>query len=586
IDPAYPVERIEFMLADTAAPFIVTKSGYLQSSEAEKILLDADWEIIAQNPTENPPPVADSENLAYVIYTSGSTGKPKGAMLTQANLAHYVQALQQEFCLTPDDRYLHLASIAFSSSRRHLLFPLAHGASVVIADEEQRMDPLPLFRLVKQESVTVFDAVPSFQRYCMNALLELETERRKELLNKNLRLIVSASEPLLSDIPATWMFEFKHPAQHIHMIGQTETSGIISLNHVTEEDVIGEVRAVSVGRPISNTKIYLLDENQQPVASGEAGEIYVCGDGLGRGYLNRPELNEQKFIELSIEDDSGSKNIQRVCRTGDYARLLPDGRLECLGRQDFQIKIRGNRVELGEIEASLISNPNVRECSVIGREDQPGQIRLVAYIVARQKSDSLIEELRALTREKLPDYMQPAAFVMIDSLPLTPNGKIDRKSLPVPDESAFAVEKDYAAPRNQTEKLIAEIFAEVLGFSRVGINDNFFEFGGHSLLASRIIARLRKTFKVEIPLRAIFEAPTVAEVAKKTELYQRQTEFASTNDLTKIERPEVIPLSFAQQRLWFLAQMETESSTYNMSEVFRLSGKLEIEELKFAARKV
>jgi amino acid adenylation domain-containing protein len=584
VDPAYPADRIEFMLADTAAPFIVTKSDYLHLSATEKILLDTDREIIARNSTENLPQTAQPDNLAYVIYTSGSTGKPKGAMLTRANLAHYVAALQKEFALTPDDKYLHLASIGFSSSRRHLLLPLAHGASVIIADEEQRLDPLPLFRLIKEQSVTVFDAVPSFQRHCLNALLELEIEERDELLNNNLRLIVSASEPLLSDIPAKWMFEFKHPAQFINMFGQTETSGIVSLNRVSEKDVTGAVKAVPVGRPIANTEIYLLDENQKPTAAGETGEIYVCGGGLGRGYLNRPELNEQKFIELSLEDDFGSKSIRRVCRTGDYARLLPDGRLECPGRRDFQIKIRGNRVETGEIEALLMSNPNVRECCVTGREDQ-GQIRLHAYIAARGKSDFLIEDLRILVKEKLPDYMQPAAFVVIDSLPLTPNGKVDRRNLPAPDESAFAVEKDYAAPRNQTEKIIADVFAEVLGLSRVGIGDNFFDLGGHSLSASRAIARLRTAFKSEIPLRSIFEAPTAAELAKKTEFY-RQREVASNDDLTQIARPETIPLSFAQQRLWFLAQMEADSSTYNMCEIFRLNGKLDIEALRFAARKI
>ncbi|MBA2736797.1 MAG: amino acid adenylation domain-containing protein [Pyrinomonadaceae bacterium] len=583
IDPAYPAERIEFMLADTSAPFIVTQSFHLQSSVSEKILLDTDWEIIAQHPTHNPTAAAKPENLAYVIYTSGSTGKPKGAMLTHANLSHYVQALQQEFSLTPEDRYLHLASIAFSSSRRHLLFPLAHGASVVIADEEQRMDPLPLFKLIKEQAATVFDAVPSFQRYCMNALLDLEPVRRKELLNNNLRLIVSASEPLLSDIPATWMLEFKHPAQHIHMIGQTETSGIISINRITEEDVAGQVRAVSVGRPIANTEIYLLDENRQPVAPGEAGEMFVCGSGLGRGYLNRLELNAQKFIELSVKDKSDSEIIsQRVCRTGDYARVMPDGRLECLGRQDFQVKVRGYRVELGEIEALFISHPDVRECSVIGREDQPGQIRLAAYLVPRRKSLLLVEELRKLAKEKLPDYMQPAAFVVMDSLPLTPNGKIDRQNLPLPDKSAFVSEKTYLAPRNRIEQTIIEIWAEVLGFDQIGINDDFFALGGHSLLASQMISRVRTVFNIEIPMRAVFEAPTVAELAEKTALYMQQTDIAAVDVLTRVERPAVIPLSFSQQSLWFLAQMEPDSSTYNMSDVVRLKGKLEVKALNLA----
>ncbi len=581
IDPAYPADRIEFMLADTTAPFIVTKSNLLPSASAEKVLLDADWEKISQNPTDNPPTIAEPENLAYVIYTSGSTGKPKGAMLTQANLKHYVEALQAEFCLTADDRYLHLASIAFSSARRHLLFPLAHGASVVIADEELRMDALPLFKLIKKQAVTVFDAVPSFQRFCLNALLELETAERNELLNNNLRLIVSASEPLLSDIPAVWMNEFWHPAEHLHMIGQTETSGIISLNRIGKADVAGAVKAVPVGNPIANTKIYLLDENQQPVADGEAGEIYVHGNGLGRGYLNLPELTAQKIVEITLADGT----TQKVCRTGDFARILPDGRMECLGRQDFQIKIRGNRVELGEIEALLISHPNVKECSVIGREDVPGQIRLAAYLVPRNDSESLIDELRTLTKNELPDYMQPSAFVILDALPLTPNGKIDRKNLPRPDESAFAAEKDYIAPNNQTEAKIAEIYAEVLGLNQVGTTANFFDLGGHSLLATQAVARVRKAFKIEIPISSIFENPTVAELAEKVGFYQ-PTEKNPADELGKIEKPVNLPLSFAQQRLWFLAQMEGDSAAYNMSETVRLEGDLDAGLLHSALKKI
>ncbi|MGI8494257.1 MAG: amino acid adenylation domain-containing protein, partial [Pyrinomonadaceae bacterium] len=584
VDPAYPSERIEFMLADTSADFIVTQSRFLQSTAAKKVLLDMDWETISQQPNENPTLTATDENLAYVIYTSGSTGKPKGAMLTHANLYHYVDALQKEFQLTSDDKYLHLASIAFSSSRRHLLFPLAHGASVVVADEEQRMDAPALFKLIKENAVTVFDAVPSFQRHCLNALLEMETAQRTDLLDNNLRLIVSASEPLLSDIPATWMFEFKHPARHVHMIGQTETSGIISINRITKDDAAGAIRPVPVGHPIADTEIRLLNENLQPVAPDEAGEIYVCGDGLGRGYLNRPELNKQKFIELKTGDDSAPK---RFCRTGDYARLLPDGRLECLGRQDFQVKIRGNRVELGEIEALLISHTDVLGCSVIGREDdEPGQIRLVAYIVARQKSSRVINDLRSSAKQKLPDYMQPSAFVLLDALPLTPNGKIDRKNLPPPDESAFTADETYIAPRNPAEQIITGIWAGILGFSRIGVNDNFFDLGGHSLLASRAISCLRIAFNAELPLRLMFEAPTVAGFAEKIALYSELANADSINKIISSERLEAIPLSFAQQRLWFLEQMESGSAAYNMSETLRLTGNIDADALRFALENI
>lgn len=585
IDPAYPADRIEFMLADTAADLLVTQSGISFATDAKKVLLDAEWEEIAGQSIENPVQKVNAENLAYVIYTSGSTGKPKGAMMTHANLYHYVCALQQEFKLTADDKYLHLASIAFSSSRRHLLFPLAHGASVVIADEDTRMDALPLFNLIKKKNVTIFDAVPSFQRHCLNALTEIEKMERDELLSNDLRLIVSASEPLLSDIPAAWMFEFKHPARHVHMIGQTETSGIISINRITEQDARSAIRPVPVGHPIADTEILLLDENLQPVVAGEAGEIFVSGNGLGRGYLNRPELNEHKFVELKLENGDAPK---RFCRTGDFAKMMPDGRLECLGRQDFQVKIRGFRVELGELEALILGHADVLSCAVIGREDASGQINLIAYIVSRSKSSAVTNELRALVKTKLPDYMQIAAFIEMDALPLTPNGKTDRKGLaqlpPPTIEKTGDENKIFVAPRNSTEQIIAGIWAGILGHNHIGVDDDFFDLGGHSLSASRVIACLRTAFNADIPLRAIFEAPTIARLAARISLCLNQTN--ARDQIVSGEHTQAIPLSFSQQRLWFLSQLESDSSTYNMSQIIRLEGAPNEFALRCALKKV
>jgi amino acid adenylation domain-containing protein len=581
IDPAYPTERIAFMLADTAAPIIVTQAplhAQLPKTNAHVVRLDDDWIEIAAHSSDNLNINCDSENLSYVIYTSGSTGKPKGTMLTQTNLSHYVLALQAEIQLTPADRYLHLASTAFSSSRRHLLFPLAHGATVVIADEEQRLDPVPLFRLIKQRGVTVFDAVPSFQRHCTNALLELAPAQRHDLIENQLRLILSASEPLLSDIPATWKRAFNHPAEHIHMLGQTETSGIVALHRITEDDFAGQVKVVPVGHPIANTQIFLLDENQAPVRPGEAGEIYISGAGVGRGYLKRPELTAEKFIQFAVRrspfavkgavnSEPQTANPLHLCRTGDFARLLPNGTLECLGRQDSQVKIRGQRVELGEIEAWLMHHANVRECVVIAHEG-----RLVAYLVLRDKQSLAFDELRERALRELPDYMQPAAFVRLEALPLTPNGKVDRKALPAPTETAFASAENYIAPRNQTEETLAAIWADVLGINRIGIHDHFFALGGHSLLASQIIARVRAAFQIEIPIRTIFAAPTIAGLAEQIASYQPSAMLMPP--LTKAAARDVWPLSFAQQRLWFLEQWEPGTATYNLSKVVRLTGEL------------
>jgi amino acid adenylation domain-containing protein len=468
------------------------------------------------------------------------------------------------------------------------MLPLSQGATVVIATQDERLDPLALFRLMKRHGVTVFDAVPSFQRHCTNTLLDLQPELRAELLENRVRLILSASEPLLSDVPQIWRQQFRHPAHHVHMFGQTETSGIVALHHLTDEDC-AQIKVVPVGRPLARTQIYLLDENQQPVPDGEPGEICVSSAGLARGYLNRPELTAQKFIEWAVKDAPGHQplttNHSRLCRTGDFARRLPDGKLECLGRQDSQLKLRGFRIEPGEIEAVLAQHPDVRECVVAARQDQHGQPRLVAWVVPRRGS-SVVSELRQMAQEQLPDYLRPAAFVPLAALPLTPNGKVDRRALPEPDESAFVTEQPYAAPRTETERLVAEIWAAVLGLRRVGIHDHFFELGGHSLLAGRVINRIRKTFQSEIPLRALFEAPTVAEFAARLEQALQDASAPQAPPLRRADRPAELPLSFAQQRLWFLAQLEPGTATYNLRRVVRISGQLNVEALRRAVQAI
>ncbi len=594
IDPAYPTDRIAFMLADTAAPIVVTESRLLPqflNADSQFVSLDTDWSEISKHSAENLQAQLNAENLSYLIYTSGSTGKPKGTMLTQRNLTHYVTALQNELQLTPQDCYLHLASIGFSSSRRHLLFPLAHGATVVIADEEQRMDPLPLFALIKKYHVTVFDAVPSFQRHCTNALLELAETQREELLANDLRLILSASEPLLSDIPSTWINEFKHPATHVHMMGQTETSGIVAMHRIKSSELSGEIKVIPIGRPIANTQIFLLDENQQPVPKGEAGEIYVCGAGVGRGYLHGKQFQISNFEFRGIDTHHSSLITHySSVPTGDYARWLPNGELECLGRQDFQVKIRGFRVELGEIEAFLMRHPSVRECSVIACEDVPGRKQLVAYIVTRnpkpETQKAVFQELRELIVRELPDYMVPAAFVKIDGLPLTPNGKIDRKALPAPDANSLQIQDSYLAPKTPIEEIIAAIWAKVLGRERVGRRDNFFAIGGHSLLAGQVISRLRTDFKIQLPLSTIFNSPTVADLAEAITQFQKSNSKVFVPALLRTNKQVGIPLSFSQQRLWFLDQLEPATATYNLSKIIRLKGKLEVSALQQALQAV
>ncbi|MDX6306043.1 MAG: hypothetical protein QOI77_3012, partial [Blastocatellia bacterium] len=343
LDPDYPEERLAFMLNDARPSLVITKADLASRlpQNQKRILLDTGWPTIIENADANLSETPGPNDLAYVIYTSGSTGEPKGVMIEHGNLANYLLALNHELGIARDDIYLHTAAIAFSSARRQLMLPLSQGASVVIATSDQRKDPLALFEMIRDRGVTVMDAVPSFWRSCTSTLEGLNEETRRELLDNRLRLLLSASEPLLSDIPRTWMSQFGHPAHHVHMFGQTETAGIVSLYHVPSV-IDNELGVVPIGRPIANSEIYILDADRRPCPADVAGELYIGGAGVGRGYLNRPELTAEKFIPHPFAQHAGA----RLYRTGDWARYRSDGQIEFVGRRDQQVKLRGFRIEL------------------------------------------------------------------------------------------------------------------------------------------------------------------------------------------------------------------------------------------------
>ena len=516
LDPGYPQERLAFMLADAQVQVLLTQQGLvagLPEHRAQMFCLDADWPLIEQQETDQAQLQLSPQNLAYVMYTSGSTGEPRGTMITQANVGHYVRALQARLGIAADDRYLHTASVAFSSSVRQLMLPLTHGATVVMATTDQLRDPLALGQAIKRHEVTVLDMMPSYWRNLTNALRRLTPEARRALLDNGLRLLLSASEPLASDVPGIWATEFQHPAYLLNMFGQTETTGIVAVYPIPSQGDTGPI--VPIGRPIVDTQVYLLDPHLQPVPIGVPGELCVGGRGLGRGYLHRPELTAQKFLPQPFSAEPGAW----LYRTGDLARYLPDGTIAFLGRLDHQVKIRGGRIEPGEIEAVLSQHPAVAAAVVVGREATPGSDQhLVAYVVPKAEAGRgcellSVSALRDFLQQKLPAYMVPAAFVPLAALPLTPNGKIDRQALPAPTPAQPALEKAFVPPRTPVEAEVARIWAEVLGRDRVGVHDNFFELGGHSLLAAQVIYRLRETFLVDLPLPSLFEAPTVAGVA-------------------------------------------------------------------------
>jgi amino acid adenylation domain-containing protein len=583
LDPDYPRERLAFMLSDAQPALVLTKAklaAYLSEAHSRLVLLDQDWPVISQNSTANLSDGPSANDLAYVIYTSGSTGKPKGVMITHGNLANYLCALNHELQIGASDRYLHTASMAFSSSRRQLMLPLSQGAMVVLATSDQRKDPTALLEMVKQSGITVMDAVPSFWRNCTAILSGLSTADRERLLDNQLRLMLSASEPLLSDIPHTWSAKFGHRARHVHMFGQTETAGIVSLYRVPENPS-GEVYVVPIGGPIANTEIFVLDEELRACPVGVAGELYVGGAGVGRGYLNLPILTAEKFVPHPFNEESGA----RLYRTGDWARLNADYQIEFTGRQDQQVKLRGFRIELGEVETALAKHPAIRESAVVVRGERDGEKRLVAYFVADGPAPT-VSELRSFLASQLPDFVVPSALHQLPALPLSANGKVNRLALPDLAPARPNLSADYIAPRNEIEMRLAAIWSEVLHVEQIGVEDNFFELGGHSLLAAQVIARVRREFQREISLRLMFECPNVARLAHAVQNADPNDQRLSVPSITAFERNGAAPLSFNQQQFWLLDQVAPNRSAYNVRSAIRINGALDVQKLQRALETV
>jgi amino acid adenylation domain-containing protein len=506
LDPGYPAERLAFILADSATPLLLTREalrGVLPAREGVEVvsLEGAAEEIAAENP-ENPESGAGPESLAYVIYTSGSTGQPKGALIEHRNVARLFSATDEWFGFGPDDVWTLFHSYAFDFSVWELWGALLYGGRVVVVPHLVSRDPGAFHALLQREGVTVLSQTPSAFRQ----LIRVDGERGGDLA---LRVVVFGGEALEPASLREWVERRGAGTPRlVNMYGITETTVHVTYRVITREDVFAGSGS-PIGQAIPDLRLYVLDPTRRPVPVGVPGELYVGGAGVARGYLNRPELTAERFV-----DDPFAPG--RLYRTGDRVRWTADGGLEYLGRLDEQVKIRGFRIELGEIEARLAEHPEVREAVVLAREDVPGDRRLVAYVVGAVEADAL----RAHVRQSLPEYMVPSAFVVVDRLPLTAHGKVDRRALPAPDLAGE--EERYVAPRTPVEETLAGIWAETLRLERVGVEDGFFDLGGHSLLATRVLSRVREEFGVELPLRALFEGPTVAEMAGRVEAAQEE----------------------------------------------------------------
>ena len=564
LDPEYPVERLSSMLRDAQPACVLTRieiAERLPESVTQLLFDHAETAgALAQSPESNPSDAERTEPLtphssAYVIYTSGSTGTPKGVVGLHSGAINRLGWFAERYPCPPGKAVLAKSSLSFIDGSTELLGPLLHGICVVLSDNSAAKNPEDLTALIERHAISRITVVPSL----LATLLVGSGDARRLAL---CRLWITSGETL-PETYAAWFAKLLPEAHLLNLYGASEASG---------DSLFAECRGseVAIGQPIWNTRVYVLDGGLQPVPVGVSGELYIAGAGLARGYLNRPGLSAERFVA----DPYGAPGT-RMYRTGDLARWRAEGVLEFLGRADQQLKIRGFRIEPGEIEAALTRHPSVAQAAVIGREDPGGDKRLVGYVVAQsgQRADPAL--LRAHLAESLPDYMVPAAIVLLDALPLTLNGKLDRKALPAPD---FAGAKGrWRAPRSPQEEILCTLFGEALGVPRVGIEDNFFELGGHSLLATRLVSRIRVALGLEVAIRSLFEAPTVAELAERLNKAQ-----AAKPPLRAMVRPKEIPLSFAQRRLWFLDRLEGPSPTYNIPVAVRLSGGLDVAALEAA----
>ncbi|MBC6431552.1 amino acid adenylation domain-containing protein [Nostoc sp. HG1] len=501
LDPDYPQERLSFMLEDAQVSVLLTQQRLvdkLSQHQANLVCLDEVWEQIIQNNQDNPVSEVRAFHIANVIYTSGSTGRPKGVMVEHTGLCNLAQAQIKTFGLQNFSRILQFASLSFDASIWEVVMAFGSGATLYLGTKDSLLPGKPLIEQLRNHGITHITLPPS-------ALAVMPAEELPAL-----QTMIVAGEACSAELIRQW----SAGRNFFNAYGPTEATVCATIGKATPKAIAKctlEDEKISIGRAIANTQIYLLDKNLQPVPIGVPGELHIGGVGLARGYLNRPELTQEKFISNPFEELGGSK----LYKTGDLARYLPNGNIEYLGRIDNQVKIRGFRIELGEIETVLSQNGDVQICCVIAREEIPGNKRLVAYVVPhpqatcteRSRSTPTTSELRQFLSNKLPGYMVPAAFVMLESLPLTPNGKVDRRALPDPDLHQEL--SDYVMPNTEVEKIIAGIWQKALEVEKVGVYNNFFELGGHSLLLVRINQQLQEKFGLELSIVDMFNYPTI-----------------------------------------------------------------------------
>jgi amino acid adenylation domain-containing protein/non-ribosomal peptide synthase protein (TIGR01720 family) len=570
LDPAYPADRLAYMAEDAGLRVLLAQDALRGRVAVDGLEIVSLEEVPTSESADDLGIVVDSANLAYVIYTSGSTGRPKGVGVTHGNVLRLFDSTQASFAFGAADVWTLFHSYAFDFSVWEIWGALLHGGRLVVVPWAVSRDPAAFRALLRSERVTVLNQTPSAFR----ALCEAD-EREAEPLTA-LRTVVFGGEALQYESLRGWLDRYgpRRP-RLVNMYGITETTVHVTWHTVTGRELRDPTAGSGVGTAIPDLRAYVLDPAGHPCPAGVPGELHVGGAGLARGYLGRPGLTAQRLVPDPFSGDAGA----RLYRSGDLARWKADGTLEYLGRIDQQVKVRGFRIELGEIESTLLAHPAVSSAAVVVRGEGE-DAALVAYVVPNGEMPGA-GELRDALKKDLPEYMVPAAFVAMERIPLTTNGKLDRKALPEPGSAGTGADEAYLAPRTPVEEMLAAVWCEVLGAGRVGASDDFFELGGHSLRAMQVVARIRELFGVSLPLRAFFEGSTVAELATRVEEARRAGE-PILPPVVPVEHDGPAPLSFGQERLWFVDRLQPGTATYNVPSGVRLTGALHVPALERA----
>ncbi len=551
LDPLYPSERIAYILDNAQISVLLTQQRLLPTFTAyplQTLCLDT---IAASVSATALPERVLAHNLAYVIYTSGSTGRPKGVQIEHLALAQLLADQTSVFTVQPGDRVLQFASLSFDASVPEIFIPLVKGATLHLASQDDLLPGLPLLSLLQKQAITVVTLPPS-------VLAMLPAQDLPDLA-----VVLSAGETCSTQIVAHWS-----PGRaFFNAYGPTETTVCATMARCSSSIV-----SPPLGQPLPNKQIYLLDADLEPVPAGTSGEIYIGGEGLARGYLHQADRTAERFIPHPFTTQPG----QRLYRTGDSARYLPNGSLEFLGRLDHQVKIRGFRIEPGEVEAALTRHPSISHALVMAQESPSAGVRLLAYIIPKHLPGPGVEELRAFVSNQVPAYMVPALFIRLNAFSLTPNGKIDRQALPMPDWSRPELDEAFVAPQHANEQLLADIWTSVLGLEYIGIHDNFLALGGHSLAATQIISRVRETFQVDLAFSTLFANPTVATILQHIQTLQATASALTGCPIQPAPRDQPLPLSFAQQQVWLIQQLTSDHKAYIAAATLKIEGDLRI----------